>query len=225
MFESNITMFAEDIYNSRRIEGKLASIDDTTQVLEGMKNPNSAAARHHKVTEEDEITAYAEAISMVFDNLGSNLDSDFLLELHSTLCQSDGDVVVGTFKNVDNFSVDSNNNVTHYVPAHGIERVVEKLCDKYNNSDKSISDIAIMACEFIIAHPFQDGNGRMQRLLINWALMGEGYPPVIIPVDQRAEYINTLKSYGKSQHAGDFIEYLEERVVAAITKYREDNEE
>lgn len=41
-------------------------------------------------------------------------------------------------------------------------------------------------------HPFIDGNGRTARLLMNLILMQGGFPPIIIPVDARADYYDTL---------------------------------
>ena len=46
--------------------------------------------------------------------------------------------------------------------------------------------------EFIRIHPFDDGNGRMGRLLLNYAAQSCGYPPIVIAVDQRDEYIECL---------------------------------
>ena len=46
---------------------------------------------------------------------------------------------------------------------------------------------------FIRIHPFDDGNGRMARLLTNFILMQYGYPPLVIRVDDKAEYISALE--------------------------------
>ncbi|MCL4870336.1 MAG: Fic family protein [Anaerolineae bacterium] len=42
---------------------------------------------------------------------------------------------------------------------------------------------------FVIIHPFDEGNGRMARLLMNLLLLQAGYPPVIVPLSARNEYL------------------------------------
>lgn len=53
--------------------------------------------------------------------------------------------------------------------------------------------------QFVMIHPFVDGNGRVGRLLMNLALLQEGYPIAIIPPDLRSEYIDSLNNV----HKGD----------------------
>lgn len=52
---------------------------------------------------------------------------------------------------------------------------------------------ALVHYKFIIIHPFIDGNGRTARILMNLILMRAGFPPVIIKLEERARYYETLK--------------------------------
>jgi Fic family protein len=54
--------------------------------------------------------------------------------------------------------------------------------------------------DFVTIHPFIDGNGRCARLLMNFVLLKNGYPPAIIPMSRREEYIKSLE---KAQTKGD----------------------
>lgn len=47
--------------------------------------------------------------------------------------------------------------------------------------------------EFLLIHPFDDGNGRVARLLLNYVLMKNGYPPIIIRTEQKKEYLAALR--------------------------------
>jgi Fic family protein len=58
---------------------------------------------------------------------------------------------------------------------------------------------AIIHKDFVTIHPFIDGNGRAARLLMNLALLQNGYPPIIIPPILRSDYLNTLDK----THRGD----------------------
>lgn len=61
-------------------------------------------------------------------------------------------------------------------------------------------------------HPFVDGNGRTSRLLMNTLLMRAGYPPVIIPKQQRSQYYHFLKLANE----GDIRPFL--RFIADCTE-------
>ncbi len=58
-------------------------------------------------------------------------------------------------------------------------------------------------------HPFKDGNGRVARLLMNTALIQDGYLPAIIPPILRSEYISLLEKSHKNDKP--FIKFIEER--------------
>ncbi|MFD1175313.1 Fic family protein [Paenibacillus puldeungensis] len=51
---------------------------------------------------------------------------------------------------------------------------------------------AFLHIEFVKIHPFIDGNGRTARLLLNFALMKNGYPPIVIEKEDRADYYSAL---------------------------------
>jgi len=47
-------------------------------------------------------------------------------------------------------------------------------------------------------HPFFDGNGRLARLLANLPVLYAGFPPIVVPTEARAEYINALWTYQRA---------------------------
>jgi Fic family protein len=51
---------------------------------------------------------------------------------------------------------------------------------------------AMLHTDFVKIHPFIDGNGRTARLLLNFELMKEGYPPIVIKKEERLRYYNAL---------------------------------
>lgn len=71
--------------------------------------------------------------------------------------------------------------------------------------------------EFVFIHPFVDGNGQVARLLMNLALLQEGYTIAIIPPVLRGEYISTLERAHVNDY--DFIEFIAERVKETQKDY------
>ena len=64
---------------------------------------------------------------------------------------------------------------------------------------------------FVRIHPFDDGNGRMARLLMNMILIKHGYTIAIIPIQERSRYIELLEQCDKSEDLAEFIDYLASR--------------
>lgn len=69
--------------------------------------------------------------------------------------------------------------------------------------------------EFVAIHPFDDGNGRIGRIMMNFSLMRAGYPPTIIPVDNRIDYYKALEQ----ADGGDYLpltEFIGARLLEAL---------
>lgn len=56
-----------------------------------------------------------------------------------------------------------------------------------------LSVLARLHHEFVLIHPFDDGNGRVARMLVNYVLMRQGYPPIIVPTGRKTEYLAALR--------------------------------
>jgi Fic family protein len=67
--------------------------------------------------------------------------------------------------------------------------------------------------DFVLIHPFDDGNGRVARMLVNYVLMRKGLPPIIVPTERKRDYLNALRL----ADAGDITE-LESFLGACVVR-------
>lgn len=70
------------------------------------------------------------------------------------------------------------------------------------------------ACRIVRIHPFEDGNGRTSRMIMNYQLMADGFLPVSIAKENRLEYFEALEAYaveGKLEPFANMIFDLEEQ--------------
>ena len=96
--------------------------------------------------------------------------------------------------------------------AENIKNEINDLCKWINTERKNYHPVefaAVLHKKFVFIHPFKDGNGRVARLLMNTALIQDGYLPALIPPILRSEYISLLER----AHINDspFISFIIER--------------
>ena len=68
-------------------------------------------------------------------------------------------------------------------------------------------------------HPFNDGNGRTARLLMNVVLIRGGYPPVAVRPEDRKEYLDTLEHASMREDIKAFQTFMHRRLDATLGEY------
>lgn len=78
---------------------------------------------------------------------------------------------------------------------------------------------AVLHWKIAHIHPFADGNGRTARLLINFSLMRDGFPPAIIKVEDRARYLECLDLASASGDVRLLVRLVAEAVEASLERW------
>ena len=100
-------------------------------------------------------------------------------------------------------------------PVARIAEDMRKLVNWYNRNEKKLHPIELAAelhLRFVFIHPFIDGNGRVSRLLMNLALLRNGFTIAIIPAILRHEYIRSLEAAHTDKSI--FFDFIADRVIA-----------
>ena len=175
-------------YESNAIEGNSLTLKDVTFVLHEKK-----AIEGKSLREIYEALNTREAMEMVFSNKLKIREKD-IIKLHGILVKNTG--VAEGYKKLPNFLLGKNLKTTQPEKVKG---EMESLIGWYNKNDDihPLQRAAIFHGRFERMHPFEDGNGRVGRLLINIMLLGNNYPPLIIRKSQRMSYFSCLEAFDK----------------------------
>jgi Fic family protein len=99
---------------------------------------------------------------------------------------------------------------------------MDALLEWYNNGSQDLHPIersAILHTEFIKIHPFEDGNGRTARLLVNYELTKYGYPTVVIKARDKDRYINCLEEAIVTKDVSGLVNLISDSVVRSEKKH------
>ena len=75
---------------------------------------------------------------------------------------------------------------------------------------------AMLHLKFVTVHPFIDGNGRTARLIMNLALIQQGYQPVIVPMIYKQEYNGGIRLYQNKGDDQPFVDFIAEQEDEAL---------
>lgn len=214
-------------YNSNHMEGNTLSYQDTKVLLLKDILPQG---KLYKMRELDEMRAHDAAFMMIKEwatDPSREINQNDIRELNRIILVKDfykdaidfngkptrKKIKVGEYKEYPNSVLLQNGEVFHYADPIEVPALMRELIDWYQDEKESLHPIKLAALfhhKFVLIHPFDDGNGRISRLLMNYILMRHGYPPVVIKSAQKDKYLNALRL----ADAGDmesFIFYIAEQ--------------
>ncbi|MBP6167924.1 MAG: Fic family protein [Leptotrichiaceae bacterium] len=200
-------------YNSTGIEGNSYTLNQTRILLaEGITIGGKRLVEHL------EIIGHSEAIEYLEDIIENNVEltEREIKNIHSLVTKDIENVNSGAYRNNAVYISGSK----HIPPQpYLVSEKMEELMLWYNNESKNIHPIeraAILHGEFVSIHPFIDGNGRTARLLLNFELMKNNYPAIIIEIEEREKYFDALEVGNLSGNWDKFTEFVREKCEERI---------
>ena len=223
-----IDLYQKTINELRPFEGEmLKQIKDfyrvgltwTSNALEG----NSLTESETKVLIEDGLTVGGKALRDIFEAVDHAKAYDYMftllankeitegniLYLHKLFYHNIDQAFAGSYRDIPVFISGSNYPVSQ---VENLKSEIEDLCKWIKAERKQYHPVefaALLHKKFVFIHPFLDGNGRVARLLMNAALIQEGYLPALIPPILRTEYISRLEKAHEDDRL--FINFIMER--------------
>lgn len=210
-------------YHSNHIEGNSLTYGETKSLI-----LFNITAQGKPLKDHIEMSGHNEALNWAIDLVKGErpLTENFIRELHSILLKEsyqvdaitlDGNpttkkVVVGSYKTTENHVKTTTGEIFRFAT---VQETPAKMTDLLNWFNEKRVDInanpILLAAEFhyrfIRIHPFDDGNGRTARILMNFILMQFGYPPAIIKTEDKANYFVVLQ-LADAGNIEPFINYI-----------------
>ncbi len=188
-------------YNSNHIEGSKLTHEQTRYIFE----TNTIGITDASVNVDDivETTNHFRCIDLIIDRAEDKLSEAFIKEIHRILKTGTSDsrkswFNVGDYKKLPN---EVGGNAT--CPPEEVHARMKTLLASYNDKkEKSLEDIIDLHQKFETIHPFQDGNGRVGRLVMFKECLANGIVPFIITEELKLFYYRGLKEWG---HVNGFL--------------------
>lgn len=217
---------------SNRIEGIITTDDRLKKLVRNKTTPKNRSER--------EIAGYRDVLTTIHENYDYiPVRPGMILQLHRDLYKFSGLAIGGNFKNSDNIIAEELPDGTRRVrfqpvPAWETPEAMDNLC---NAVGEALSDpemdalllIPMFILDFLCIHPFNDGNGRMSRLLTLLLLYRSGY--IVgkyisiekLIADTKDSYYEALQDSSASWHEGtnDYLPYVRYMLGIIVAAYRE----
>ncbi|WP_027396949.1 Fic family protein [Anaerovibrio lipolyticus] len=215
---------------SNRIEGIFTVDDRLKNLVQQKTTPRNR--------DESEIAGYRDVLNTIhesYDYIPINVN--FFLQLHRDLYKYIGSVDGGVFKTSDNIirEIDENGNEKirfNPVPAWETPEALEELCKAFKEAMDDVDPLILMGMfilDFLCIHPFNDGNGRMSRLLTLLLLYKSGfivgkYISIEKIIEETKEtYYEALQdsSIGWHENTNDYKPFVNYMLGVIVAAYRE----
>ena len=196
-----------------------------------------------KTRSEQEIAGYRDVLATIHDSYEFiPVRPSIILQLHRDLYKFSGKSIGGAYKNSDNIIAEEDAEGNRFVrfqplPAWETPEAIEQICNAFNDvMSRGEADplliIPMFILDFLCIHPFNDGNGRMSRLLTLLLLYKAGYiVGKYISIEKVIEtskdtYYEALQSSSQDWHEekNDYAHFVRYMLGVILSAYREFSE-
>ncbi len=184
------TEVAESVYNSNAIENSTLTLIETERILLELEVARQVSSR--EIFEAKNLARVSEYIRIKAKEI--DISKEIILFLHKMLMTAIKDDIAGRFREMGEY-VRVGSHIAP--PPEQVDLLIDKVISEYNNNHELyfMEKISKFHLEFENVHPFNDGNGRIGRVLINWQLIRLGFPPIIIRNKEKSDYYDSFSVY------------------------------
>jgi Fic family protein len=203
LYNTDWKKFTEEfVYNTNAIEGSTVELKEVKEILKDKPKTNDP--------EELETLGVAEAVKFIRIT-NENISLEFLLKLHK-FCFDKSKSFAGKLRGVQVVIKNSAGEIVHMgTPVAELNKALKELVEWYKENKNKFNPLilaTIIHNQFEHIHPFQDGNGRVGRLLLNHILIKNNYPPINIYLEDRQKYYKALQIYSQFHDIKPMAEFL-----------------
>ncbi len=203
-------------YNSNAIEGSIMTFNETKLVLnEGLTIGGKKLNEHLEIINHKYAIDFIEELSK--NNVITLRD---IKDIHGLILRGIDDKYAGKFRDTMVGVRLSDGSIRNFIDPLQLDAAMQEfIINLSNNHEHPIIKAALAHYEFVTIHPFIDGNGRTARLLMNLILLQNGYPPAIIRIANRANYILALETAQNDNQLEKFYQVICQAVDESIDSY------
>ncbi len=217
-------------YNSNHIEGNTLTLGETELFL-----VHKDTIGNHNIREYEELDGHNKALTMVkelADDGERPLTESFIKNLNRVILvkpfwkeaitaggqDTRREIKPGDYKQYPNSVRLKSGELFEYTSPTDTPIQMQELMDWYRAEDANLHPVVLAAMfhyKFVRIHPFDDGNGRIARLLLNYVLLKHNLPMVIIRSSDKTNYLNALHLADVGDYE-PFINYIAEQLTWSL---------
>ena len=183
-------------YNTNHIEGSTITKDETTSIYDTgtiIADKDQVIVVKDVTEVKNHFTLFKYMLDTLEDELSENMIKKYHLILKRGTVDEDSDIVIGDYKRLKNFVSDIETSLPQ-----DVSKDMQELLVWYNSKqDIRLEDIIEFHVRFESIHPFQDGNGRVGRMIMFRECLVHNIMPFYIEDRNKPFYIKGLNEYQK----------------------------